>query len=98
MRREFHLYVADGLEEREPRTVLRETAERYLKRGSKQVDKHTITDPDWHTPSWLVLEELERVRESLESRSEDLDAVIAMMRELERSGRKRARLVFWFDN
>jgi hypothetical protein len=62
-----------------------------------------VSDPNWHTASYLSLEE---IRRSLQHHSIDLSstplqfhAVIAAMEALERGfGAGRTRIVFWFDN
>ena len=62
-----------------------------------------ITHPDWHTPSWLTLAELEQVQTVYadtweRGRHEYLDAIMAMMKSLDGDKPGRSRLVFWFDN
>jgi len=57
---------------------------------------------DWHTPSWLKLEELEialhHAALKMDNQSPQLRAVIASMRILsETYGDENVRLVFWFD-
>jgi hypothetical protein len=57
----------------------------------------------WHTPSWLLLREiqqsLEHHRLSLAQLRWDFRAVLRCMSEIEAQiGRGQVRLVFWFDN
>jgi hypothetical protein len=61
-------------------------------------------EPDWHTYSWLTLDELYEVRRRYLSltpkiyRAEDeLAMLIAAMEEMAKQGRG-PKLVFWFDN
>jgi len=63
-------------------------------RVTRRRDGHVarISHPDWHTPSWLTLRELEEVGRRLGDHVE-LNVVLAMMRSLPNS-----RMVFWFDN
>ena len=71
-------------------------------------DEHTtISCPDWHSASWLTVEELEKVKEAYESIEvgeiktytvpKTFDAIIAAMKELDGETPGRSRLVFWFD-
>jgi len=54
-----------------------------------------VTQPDWHSHSWLTTAELiEVIGEDI---GPEYKAVIAAMQSLESSGHE-ARLVFWFDN
>lgn len=64
-----------------------------------------ISNPDWHTASYLFLEEVMEVQdryrqrgrsEGLHGYSQPLNAIVAAMKAL--GARSRARLVFWFDN
>ncbi len=56
---------------------------------------------DWHTPSWLDLDELAIAYDRYTlfdlHRIPEMDGIIASMRTLEGFG-KKTRLVFWFDN
>lgn len=73
----------------------------YLLKFKTEYDTY-VQNPDYHTPSWLTLDELAQIRSmTLEGDKNSyhiLDPVIAMMRSLEGSGTKRTRLVFFFDN
>lgn len=63
------LYVVEG-ETNEEYCVSRERAERWVASGSSQwttADKRWVTQPDWHSHSWLTLEEFEQVRDAYES-------------------------------
>jgi len=65
-----------------------------------------VSGPDWHTPSWLNLEEYEQVLKVLESKYEaegynSIDpsyyailGAMAAFREVDHE----SRIVFWFDN
>jgi len=61
-----------------------------------------VPGSDWHTPSWLKLDELDialrRAGLKIEDQSPQFRAVIASMRKLsETYGDENVRLVFWFD-
>lgn len=60
-----------------------------------------VEHPDWHTPSWVSADELEKAvaqsEQGYSKRSIAYRAVIAAMRSLEAEG-QQARFVFWFDN
>lgn len=95
----FYKFVVDGEASRDG-YVSKATAQEWIDSGwSKYVDDKWITDPDWHTPSWLTAKEYEQV---LRAREEDKDygnvdqewyAILAAMKSL-----KNARFVFWFDD
>lgn len=65
-------------------------------------DHRRITHPDWHTPSWLNVAEMEHVYgEYLKSRHPSeprVEAIIAAMKALNQNTPDKSRLVFWFDN
>ena len=64
-----------------------------------------VTNPDWHSHSWLTLDELKKVQKEYENTENfkqwgvhiELNAIIATMESLNASG-KIARFTFWFDN
>jgi hypothetical protein len=99
---EFHLHVTEsacgwgGC-----RVTTLKNADAWVKQGlSRYVtdDARSVTDPDWHTPSWLTLEELLWAISKYEGvagerLSQGWLAVAGMMRHLPGS-----RFVFWFDN
>jgi len=71
-------------------------------RDEKQRD---VTNPDWHSHSWLSLEELEKVQKLYsnvnQSPNIQLAVIIASMKtiiELSPPNSVIPRLVFWFDN
>lgn len=69
-------------------------AEEYVRRyGSRFSDasKRWVSNPDWHTPSWLTLTELIKVVRGCNNVR--WQAILAAMAAL-----PNARLVFWFDN
>ena len=96
------------------RYVTMEDAKKYEQHGAsfvirpKRDDGWTppvlLSGPDYHSASYLNVEELKKIREnylSIEderiSESHELNSVIAMMEALERPD-VEARFVFWFDN
>lgn len=106
---EYHLRVG-GIGDA-PGYCPTKNAEAWVNSGaSKWVgDKHTkITNPDWHTPSYLYTDELSEVLSALTKHYRKyginpcasvrlLRGIIAMMRALTAPGYK-PRFVFWFDN
>ena len=79
----------------------REEAERWVKEGaSLYIGEGAVTDPDWHSISWLNVAELEEVQRRYRLlRDTDhlqLSAVIAAMHALDNQQGGRSRLVFWF--
>lgn len=98
---EYFLLVVDH-EADEERTCSRENAERWVANGNSEwgeEDHSLVSDPDWHTPSWLTSEEYRRVIETYKAtyreRGEcsEYEAVLVMLENLPNS-----RIVFWFDN
>ena len=82
-------------------------ADRYIAGGSTEfrVDNQWfVSNPDWHTPSWLTLKSLQyaqhlyRQRESWSAGNISLAAIIGAMESLDRLTIRPSRLVFWFDN
>jgi len=74
--------------------------------GDWAVEKYTkyklLPGPDWHTPSWLRLGELEEALKCaglhIEEQSPEFRAVVSSMQVLsEAYGGENVRLVFWFD-
>jgi hypothetical protein len=88
--------------------VTEETANDWISRGySKMVGDRRVTHPDWHTHSWLTLNELRECFKRVEKivigqehpRCFDVshDCLMACMEAIEKRG-YTSRLVFWFDN
>jgi hypothetical protein len=102
VREDYLLYVSENCPD-EQGNCSKEDAKRWLEYNcSQQWDENRITGPDWHTPSWLTLDELKLVlKRYIEENPYDikrpygkeLNAIIAAMEKLPDS-----RLVFWFDN
>ena len=62
-----------------------------------------VSNPNWHTPSWLLLAEiraaLRHASLELSELSPDFQLIVSAMSQLEHAyGHARTRLVFWFDN
>lgn len=62
-----------------------------------------VTNPDWHSHSWLSADEFEGVLEAYRQEvglhaGLQYMAVLAALRTLEDGGANLARIVFWFDN
>lgn len=79
-----------------------EQAEKWAEYGSIiDKERNLVSNPDWHSHSWLTTKELE---EQLEIYKEESDwvnaeyfALLSSMKELEKHDLE-ARVVFWFDN
>ena len=93
--RRYTIYISD---------VERDKVQQWLANGwSTLWRNHRITNPDWHSASWLSVDELEEVERRYDSyvanhhliqiRNNVLAAIIAAMKML-----PAGRLVFWFDN
>ena len=95
----FYQFVIDGEKDGDG-YISKVTAQEWVDKGwSKWIDKNYVSNPDWHTPSWLTTKEYEQV---LRAREEITDygnvdqewyAILGAMKAL-----KNARFVFWFDN
>lgn len=60
--------------------------------------KDVVSNPDWHTPSWLYVDELEEVlKKSKWSFGREYKALLAAMKSL-KNDNYLVRVVFWFDN
>lgn len=92
------LYIIDGDTDSEG-CCTRAQAEQWVQYRSRYTDdrKVSVTHPDWHSHSWCSPQELRAVLESLPDEPVTYWALLAMLEEVERRG-KRARIVFWFDN
>lgn len=79
-----------------------ERAKGYAKYGSVySEDLKSISHPDWHSHSWLTVDEFKRVMDEyramyMQHRAIEYEATRAAMEELSKHG--PVRLVFWFDN
>jgi hypothetical protein len=96
---DYCLFVTDGDSDSDGCTS-RANAENWVANGySKWMDdEHTqISHPDWHTPSWLSVDEFETVVNKRKKHewemSPEWDAILSAMKSLPES-----RFVFWFDN
>lgn len=68
--------------------------EKYLIRNRMP---YAVVHPDWHSHSWMTLDEFEStIKEYLDGNAIYL-AMIAAMRAMESNGVK-TRIIFWFDN
>ncbi len=95
----------------EPHSVTPELARSYLASGASHrpasgastghfTSQHGhVSDPDWHTPSWLLRRELESALTGHEIRpSAELRVLLALLTSLAREFEFEPRVVFWFDN
>ena len=103
---ENELFVSDDPSGgREKPYVSKADAARWLNQGISQQghSESYITDPDWHTHSWLTIPELRQVIKRYEDGCEqdapnEVRATLASMLMLCGEDEENARLVFWFDN
>ncbi len=86
--------------------VSKERAAKWVAEGySKIEDEYWVTNPDWHSHSWLTPDEYQQAVECYQKiaapHGYHLDAeyitILDCLRSFEKQG-KEARLVFWFDN
>jgi hypothetical protein len=105
-REEFSLYVDDEATEDTEDGVTRARADSWVEQGySRYMDDRRVhvTNPDWHTPSWLTLDELHEVLVCRKHLAADWEPgvaygmCLAAMRYLQDNDHD-SRLVFWFDN
>lgn len=109
--RYFHL-VDDGsydsrLEPSLPR-ISKEKADEWLRDGLSTLGPpnaklQRVSNPDWHSPSWLTLDEIYRSLAhfglNINDVKPDFRIVVQTMKLFEEElGPGRTRLVFWFDN
>lgn len=103
----YTLVVLDRDETHEEGATTRKDAERWISQKSSVYfnnDKSFVTHPDWHTPSWLTLEEYEKALYEIKIEwngdvNPCYNAVLAAMKNLNDDERiTEVRLVFWFDN
>ncbi len=96
-------YISD--DGRECHVSKHKAAEWVAKGWSKYRNEHWVTNPDWHSHSWLTPDEYERAIKAFYAAAEPhkyaLDpeylAILECLRSFEKSGHD-SRLVFWFDN
>jgi len=98
---EAEKWVMDGVSE-----FIDDVEHRIFSEG--KVSSRRVSNPDWHTASWLTLPEIEESLEYFDLALNRVDCkddlfaftiVVDTMRYIEKSrGEGRTRLVFWFDN
>lgn len=107
-----HLYIVDKPtnEVREEGCCSREQAEIWAQYGSKIIEDKWVEHPDWHSHSWMTIEELEEAFERYKVHATqewgepitdvplEYRALLASMKALEDGGENEVRVVFWFDN
>ena len=99
-----HLYVHDQ-ETHDESVTNRKTAEKWVTSGISHWanEDHTkVTHPDWHTHSWLLLEQFEDVIKTYKRKAGykplEYMALRDAMRTLANKGANHVRVIFWFDN
>lgn len=82
-------------------------ADKWVEKGySKRYiinDEEWVSGPDWHSPNWCTLQELENCykqvfKDSWEGDYIEWAALIGAMKGYEASGEFETRAVYWFDN
>lgn len=91
------LIISDDREISDSGYAHESTAKRWVDSGySKYVDELWVTHPDWHSHSWLTVDEYELCVKS-DACAPEYVAILAALRSFELQGLD-ARVVFWFDN
>jgi hypothetical protein len=93
---EFCMWISD--EPDADGTCSKEQARKYVSYGSEIIDEKWVTNPDWHTPSWLTAAELEQVIRAYKEKysqyeSDEWEGYLELMKRIPES-----RIIFWFDN
>jgi len=101
------LYISDTNGDDEGNCTLAQ-AQSYALHGSTIINDNEgkptwVTHPDWHSHSWLTVDEFQQVLEAYERKTKhkaglEYRALLAAMRAIEDEGKNDVRLVFWFDN
>ena len=89
------LYISDEKAGREHWCSSADAA-RWVAKGVSHYaneEKTSVSNPDWHTPSWLTSDEVQLVAERLPD-NPDIQMIAALMK----ASPLTVRLVFWFDN
>lgn len=88
------------------RSCTRESADRWVASGRSIYigeRRNSVTNPDYHSHSWVNREELEaalndpEAYDRIESDSPDWECMLDILKSFERQGCS-TRIVFWFDN
>lgn len=76
-----------------------EQAKKWVDAGYSEIhDTHWVTNPDWHSHSWLTPNEFEQALNEIKpEKAFEYFVVLDALRSFEKQG-CQARLVFWFDN
>ena len=96
--------IEDGEEKQENRYIYRSKAMEWVKSGSSVLTGHDncwVTNPDWHSHSWLTLDEFREVVDFVVRDNDyclEYKAMVGAMEVLANGGRNNVRVVFWFDN
>jgi len=106
----YHLNVLDNESERlDAEDVMRSQADIWVNDGLSQIRDSWIkqhgfvSDPNFHTPSWLYLEEVKQAYIhspfQMQDGSKEMLVIMDLLQSIENHfGARRARIVFWFDN
>lgn len=107
-----YLYIVDKPTEEvhEDGCCSREQAEKWTQYGCRIIEDKWIEHPEWHSHSWMTIEELEEAfnrykvhatqewGEPINNVPVEYRALLASMKALEDHGENEVRVVFWFDN
>lgn len=104
---QYAMFVSNE-QDRECSTISKDRADKYVEQKySVRMGDNWISNPDYHTPSWLNTEELESCINEYKKRLKadrfahdrtQYEAILAAMKILEETTNGKARFVFWFDN
>ena len=110
-RSDAYLYISENKNLEGSCTL--EDAKRWAEYGRKIIEKEGkpvwIEHPDWHSHSWMSVDELEKAYAIYEKHATtewetevrvgvEYRAILAAMKEIESCGEYESRVVFWFDN
>jgi hypothetical protein len=106
----YYINILDDENERlEEADVSREQAEEWLSSGLSHIRDSWIkkigfvSNPEYHTPSWLYRDEIIKSFDDTYYKLQDMpyefQVIVELLESLERYfGKNRVRVVFWFDN
>ena len=100
---DFKLFICN---EPEPGCCTLDDAKRYQSYGRKieyrDGEPIFVEHPDWHTPTWLTIEEFENVitthnKMDYAHKEPEYEAILSAMKKLEEFNNE-VRIIIWFDN
>jgi hypothetical protein len=94
-REDYWTYIGEG-----DNKCTQEDAERWVASGDSRWNarSNAVSNPDWHSHTWLNLEEYKQVvSEFADEHEPEYVTILRVMESLESAG-LQTRLVIWFDN